>query len=58
MGIGPTSSPWKGDILPVYYTRNFLLRALLYHVFECGGKFGERLIAMRMFIFKFIAKLA
>lgn len=21
MGIEPTSSPWKGDILPVYYTR-------------------------------------
>lgn len=23
MGIEPTSSPWKGDILPVYYTRAF-----------------------------------
>lgn len=25
MGIGPTSPPWEGGILPVNYTRNDLI---------------------------------
>lgn len=33
MGIGPTSRPWQGRILPVNYTRKLLKRMVIISTF-------------------------
>ncbi len=32
-GVGPVSSPWKGDIIPLYHTRGLARRCRHYRQF-------------------------
>ena len=43
MGIGPTSHPWEGRILPVNYTRNVQIHYIRVSFIPTSSLFGSRI---------------
>ncbi len=52
MGIGPTRSAWKADILPLNYTRTTMLKD-----FSTAGEFLSTVLAARKQSIRFYAGL-